>query len=352
VSGGLGDVGFSTDLPDVREVRIDRTTLTFRVPVATAHGPITSREVVILTLTDDEGRTGYGEAAPLAGFTPDTLDDAERALHGWTADGTPVREPAAGPTGGSPTARAAIDGALLDLAARTAGRPVHDLLAPGSPGVVPVSALVGGDTPGGIATAAATAVAAGHRTVKVKVAGRPFDHDVARLVAVREAIGDARLRIDANGGWTPDEAPGHLDRLADPVLDLRLELVEEPVAGLEELASIRPTSPIPVAVDESARTIDDLRRAVALGSADVVVLKPSALGGPLATAEAAGLARDAGLGVVITSLLDGSVGIRAAAHLASAIDALEPAPGLATATLLGNDHSPPCLPVDGALHLD
>ena len=332
----LGDL----DPPDVRRIKIERTELTYQSPISTAHGPIDHREVVVLTLTDGEGRIGLGEAAPLANFTPELVNEAELAIHRWADDGTlPV---------GSPTARAAIDGALLDLTARAVGRPVHGLLAPGSSGIVPVSAFVSGDTPEDLASAAAEAVADGYGTVKVKVAASPFPTDLARLTAVREAIGDKRLRIDANGGWAPGEASEHLARLAA----LDLELVEEPVAGLEALATVRATSPVPVAIDESVRTIDDVRRAIALGSADLVVLKPSALGGPLITAEVAQVVTEAGLGLVVTSLLEGSVGIRSAAHLAAALGALDPAPGLATATLLTADSGPPLLPTKGALVLD
>ncbi|HJM73881.1 MAG TPA: o-succinylbenzoate synthase [Acidimicrobiales bacterium] len=326
--------------PDVREIGVDRVALAYRSPMVTAHGTISQRNVVVLTLVDAEGRTGRGEAAPLTAFTPETVDGAERALRRWADDG-------AEPTG-SPTARAAIDGALLDLAAKAAERPLHDLLAPGSPGVVPVSKLVVGATPDEAAAAAASAVALGHRTVKVKVAAGLFEADLARLKAVRDAIGDARLRIDANGGWTIDEAPRHLERLAD----LEIEFVEEPVSGLDALAAVRATSPIPLAVDESITTQEDLDRAISLVSADVVVLKPSAMGGPLVTAAAARTASEAGLTVVVTSLLEGSVGIGAAAHLASALGALDPAPGLATASLLHTDNSQSLLPRRGALHLD
>lgn len=326
--------------PDVREIEVNRVTLAYRSPMVTAHGTISQRDVILLVLLDADGRSGRGEAAPLTAFTPEMIDEAERALRRWADDGT---EPT-----GSPTARAAIDGALLDLAAQTAERPLHDLLAPGSPGVVPVSALVVGATPGEAAAAAASAVALGHQTVKVKVAAGPFEADLARLNAVRDAIGDARLRIDANGGWTVDEAPRHLIRLAD----LEIEFAEEPVSGLDALAAVRATSPIPVAVDESVATQEDLERAIGLASADVVVLKPSALGGPLVTAAAARTAAEAGLTVVLTSLLEGSVGIGAAAHLASALGALDPAPGLATASLLRSDSGPALLPRYGALHLD
>ena len=324
-------------------VRIERRLLRYRSPISTAHGPVNDRWTVLLSLEDEDGHTGLGEAAPLAGFTSDTVDDAEAALHRWASDDSNGSLPA-----GSPTARAAVDSALLDLAAQVAGTSVHRLLAPDSPDRVAVAALVTGTTPDDVAASAAEAAASGHTTVKVKVGVGGIDADLDRVAAVRERVGTSvRIRLDANGAWSASEALRGLERLSiySP------EFVEEPVAGLEALAVLRSASPVPIAVDESASSPEKVARAVSLGAADLVVLKPSALGGPSASAEAAARARNAGVDVVVTSLLEGSVGIRAAAHLASAIGALDPLPGLATADLLADDISTPCRPVGGTLYL-
>jgi o-succinylbenzoate synthase len=328
----------------IAEAGVERRLLRYHSPIVTAHGTLEDRWTVLLTLVDEDGNVGMGEAAPLAGFTSDTVEAAESALLGWAADETDDGDPPA-----SVTARAAIDSALLDLAARIAGTTVHRLLAPESPDRLAVSALATGGSPAAIATSAAAAVAAGHATVKVKVGTHGIHDDVDRVSAVRSRIGpDVRLRLDANGAWGVGEALRYLDRLAA----FDIEFVEEPVAGLDDLAEVRLSSPIPTAVDESARTVDDVSRAVEMGAADLVVLKPSAIGGPSEAARAAAIVRSAGLDVVVTSLLEGSVGIRAAAHLASAIGALDPAPGLATASLLAVDVDTPCLPVHGELLLD
>ena len=328
----------------ITEAGVERRLLRYHSPIVTAHGTLEDRWTVLLTLVDEDGNVGMGEAAPLAGFTSDTVEAAESALLGWAADETDDGDPPA-----SVTARAAIDSALLDLAARIAGTTVHRLLAPESPDRLAVSALATGGSPAAIATSAAAAVAAGHATVKVKVGTHGIHDDVDRVSAVRSRIGpDVRLRLDANGAWGVGEALRYLDRLAA----FDIEFVEEPVTGLDDLAEVRLSSPIPTAVDESARTVDDVIRAVEMGAADLVVLKPSAIGGPSEAARAAAIVRSAGLDVVVTSLLEGSVGIRAAAHLASAIGALDPAPGLATASLLAVDVDTPCLPVHGELLLD
>ncbi|MDG2428372.1 MAG: o-succinylbenzoate synthase [Acidimicrobiales bacterium] len=326
---------------EVREIQLERVTLQFHNPISTFHGPLTTRDVIILTASDASGNLGFGEAAPLAGFTPETLQEVENALSEWARDSDP------GHLTGRPTAQAAVDAALLDLASQIAGRPLHDLINPGSPSVLPVSALINGQTPEEAAESAGAAVDAGYKTVKLKVGLLSFSEDIARVAAVRTAVGDTKFRVDANGAWRPTEAIDHLTRLNR----YHLEFIEEPVRGLEALAAVRANSPVPVASDESVRTIDDLHRAIKLGSADIVVLKPSALGGPQLTAAAAQVAIDAGLPVVLTSLLESSVGIRSTAHLASALGALDPAPGLATATLLATDSGTPFLPIDGQLHL-
>lgn len=322
---------------------MDRHTLAYRQPIRTAHGTIRTRQVLLLTLTDDQGRTGRGEAAPLAGFTPDSVDEAETALLAWAQDGGQDA------LDGSPTAQAAVDAALHNLAAGAAGLPLHTYLNPGAPSSFPVAALVVGDTIADLVAAAVAATGSGHTTLKVKVGGPTIDEDAARVASVREAIGpDPAIRLDANGAWSPTAAVANLERLAVS----GIEFVEEPVAGIGPLAALRGSSPVPIAADESARTTFDIHRIVESSAVDLVVLKPSAVGGITVAAALAALARDAGLGVVVTSLLESSVGIRAAAHLASAIGALDPAPGLATAGLLADDVGPSLLPVDGSLFLD
>ncbi|GIT47047.1 MAG: hypothetical protein Ct9H300mP12_16320 [Acidimicrobiales bacterium] len=176
----------------------------------------------------------------------------------------------------------------------------------------------------------------GQGTVKVKVAASPFPTDLARLTAVREAIGDKRLRIDANGGWAPGEASEHLARLAA----LDLELVEEPGA--------RGSKPWPRSgrphrsrwQSRMGRTIDDVRGAHRTRQADLVVLKPSALGGPRVTAEVARWSPRP-VGALCRHIPAGRLlGIRSAAHRAAALGAwTRPRPG-PPPTLLTADSGP------------
>ena len=188
----------------------------------------------------------------------------------------------------------------------------------------------------------------GCRTAKVKVAepGQTLAETEARLEAVRDALGpDGAIRIDANGGWTRDEALAALDRLDRAAGGL--EYVEQPCAGVEDLAFVRRRQHVPVAADESSRRAADplaVRRAEA---ADVVVLKVQPLGGVRACLR---LAEEVGLPVVVSSALESSVGIAAGLALAGALPELPSACGLATVHLFERDvATDPLLPVGGAL---
>ncbi|GAA1504634.1 o-succinylbenzoate synthase [Nocardioides humi] len=190
--------------------------------------------------------------------------------------------------------------------------------------------------------------AGGCRTAKVKVAepGQTLADEVARLEAVRDALGpDGRIRVDANGGWSVDDAVaaiGRLDRAAGG-----LEYVEQPVASVEDLAVVRRRVDVPVAADESIRRAEDPYRVRDLAAADIAVLKVQPLGGVRACLE---IAERIGLPVVVSSALETSVGIAAGVALAAALPELPYACGLATVQLLTADVvGEPLLPVDGAL---
>jgi O-succinylbenzoate synthase len=188
----------------------------------------------------------------------------------------------------------------------------------------------------------------GCRTAKVKVAepGQTLADDQARLEAVRDALGpNGRIRIDANGAWSVDDAVAAiavLDRAAGG-----LEYVEQPSPSVEDLAAVRRKVAVPIAADESIRRAEDPYRVRDLEAADVAVLKVQPLGGVRACLR---IAEEIGLPVVVSSALETSVGIAAGVALAAALPDLPYACGLATVQLLTDDVAVlPLLPVDGAL---
>ncbi len=246
------------------------------MPVLTEHRlRIGSRSITLL-----EGPAGWGECSPLPGYPCD---------------------PAA-------ARRAAEEAATLGFPPA-----VRDEVA--------VNALVEG--PG-----FDPAALAGFSCVKVKV-GSPGDTDL--VAAVREAVGPGvALRVDANGAWDVETAVARLGVLARH----GLELAEQPVAGIEDLARVRRRVAVPIAADECVRSVADARRVRKLGAADAVVLKVQPLGGVRAALE---VAAAAGLPAIPTSMMETSVGIAAGLALAAALGELPFACGLATASLLPGD---------------
>jgi len=269
------------------------------LPMRVRFRGITSREAVVL-----RGPTGWTEFSPFVEY-----DDAEAAA--WL--------------------RAAIDFGWAQH------EPAADSVA--------VNATVPAIAPD--AVAGLLARYPGCTTAKVKVAepGTTVDDDVARVAEVRRIMGaDARVRVDANGLWTVDQAAVALERLAP----FDLQYAEQPCRTVPELAALRARLSgldVPIAADESVRKAADPLAVARAGAADVLVVKAQPLGGITA---ARAIVAEAGLPCVVSSALDTSVGLGMGAFLAA--DAMSPgyASGLGTAAMFESDVSgTPLLPVDG-----
>jgi len=178
----------------------------------------------------------------------------------------------------------------------------------------------------------------GCSTAKVKVAekGQSLAEDVARLEAVRDAMGRAgKIRIDANGGWGVEDALPAVRQLNR----FDLEYVEQPCGSIDELADlrrrlVRSGLNVPIAADESIRRAADPYQVASCGAADIAVLKVQPLGGVRACLQ---IAERIGLPVVVSSALETSIGIRAGVALAAALPDLPYACGLNTVALLTDD---------------
>jgi L-alanine-DL-glutamate epimerase-like enolase superfamily enzyme len=311
------------------ELAVETVRLPLRAPLRTAWGTLGERELVRVRLRFGPGDAGDGEAAPLEPYDGVPLAAVLAALDAYAAvlaDAGPEDDAAAlleacRAERPLPQALAAIDLALWDRAGRRAGRPVAALLGGDAGEPVVVNALVGAEDRAGAARAAAEAVEAGYRCLKVKVG---IGDDAGRLAAIRAAVGpDVAIRADANGAWgSPREALANLRALA-PV---GLELCEEPVHGVAALREVRAESPVPIAMDESAAEAAGAGEAGAGGpgawdAADAVCLKIARCGGIGGVLRDAQLARAAGAAVYLASTFDGPLGIAAGLHAAAALRA-------------------------------
>lgn len=183
----------------------------------------------------------------------------------------------------------------------------------------------------------------GARTAKVKVAepGQTLADDVARVNAVRAVI--PTVRVDANGGWTVEEAVAAAAALT---ADGPLEYLEQPCRTVGELAEVRRRSSVPIAADESIRKATDPLAVARLGAADIAVLKVAPLGGVAALLE---IAAQIDMPVVVSSALDSAVGIAGGLAAAAALPKLVHACGLGTGGLFLHDVAEPLVPIDGYL---
>ncbi|HEU0192256.1 MAG TPA: o-succinylbenzoate synthase [Mycobacterium sp.] len=183
----------------------------------------------------------------------------------------------------------------------------------------------------------------GAHTAKVKVAepGQTLADDVARVEAVRALV--PAVRVDANGGWTVQQA---VEAAAALTATGPLEYLEQPCATTAELAELRGRIRVPVAADESIRKAADPLAVVHLQAADIAVLKVAPLGGISSMLTIAG---QIGIPVVVSSALDSAVGIAAGLRAAAALESCDHACGLGTGALFEEDVTDRTEPEDGYL---
>jgi L-alanine-DL-glutamate epimerase-like enolase superfamily enzyme len=317
--------------------------LRFREPYVTARGRLEERRLALVRLRAD-GVEGLGEAAPLAlrGGTSlelivEELDAVWRPhLVGEQLSGDP-QDHVRGVAEFSPQARVAVKTALLDLVGRLSGVPVWQLLGATDAAPVHCNASLAAGAPAEVAARARDWAARGFETFKLKAG---MEGDVEQVRAVRDAVGpDALIRVDANASWDVETAAQRLERMAP------LELAEQPVETLEEMAALRPRTEVPLSADESVVTPEDAEAAA--GACDAATVKLAKVGGAYAAIEIAQR-----IPVYLSSALDGPVGIAVAGHVAQALPDAGYAHGLATSLMFADTIAVrECAIEDGHLHL-
>jgi L-alanine-DL-glutamate epimerase-like enolase superfamily enzyme len=216
----------------------------------------------------------------------------------------------------NPFTKAGVEMALWDIVGKVAGMPLHRLWGGPVRAFVPTKFSVSGAAPERAAEIASWAVAQGFRTMKVKVGLGP-DADVARVRAVREAIGpEVRLGVDANGGWSVRDAHRTIERLRE----FDLYFAEQPVsaADVSWLAEVRSRSHLPIVADESVSTPQDAMAIIRAGAADVLSVYVGKGGGLGAARSIATVAEAAGITCTVGSNLEMGVASAAMIHLAMA----------------------------------
>jgi L-alanine-DL-glutamate epimerase-like enolase superfamily enzyme len=299
---------------------VERLSLDLDEPFTIARGTQETVENIVVRIADGE-HEGIGAAAPSAhyGETSNTVEAVLPDLLGVVEEvGDPhaiarierrmnevVRD--------NPAARAAVSIALHDLAAKRLGVPLYRYWGLDPASAPATSFTIGLDSIERMREKTASAVAAGHTVLKVKL-GTGRDRDI--IEAIRDVAPDVYLRVDANEAWTPHEALSNIDALAD----FDVEFVEQPVpaenrAGLEY---VHERSSLPIAADESCVTLADVPRIAE--RADIANIKLMKCGGLREAKRMIHAARAHGLEVMCGCMVESNAAIAAACQLAPLLD--------------------------------
>lgn len=310
----------------IAAVRTHRLSAPLHTPFVTALRRTTTVETLVVEVIDDEGRSGFGEAPQVWQVTGASIAGARACVHevlgplvaGRDADDLNARcAEVRRAVAGNEAAKAAVDVALHDLAARRLGVPLVRLLGGTSRRVPTDVTLAAGDAVD-LAATAKQRQADGFTVLKLKV-GTDATGDLERVRAVRAAVGPGvRLRLDANQGWTPREAVRIIRGVEDAGLDV--ELVEQPVAhwDLDGLAWVSDRVDVPILADESVFGPRDLVEVIRRRAADMVNVKLAKAGGLHPARALLDLAAAHGVGTVVGSMMESQIGVGAAASLVAA----------------------------------
>ena len=302
---------------------IQEKLLHFKQPAGTSRGVYTTRKIWLLTVEHD-GRTAIGECAPLPQLSCDDIPDYEAVLRRFCdiieATGSiPYDE-----MRNYPSMLFGVETALAQLS-RTDGLLYDTPFSHGEEGI-PINGLVWMGTHDEMLSRLKEKLALGFRCVKLKIGAIDFAKELDLIQHIRKHFSreEVELRVDANGGFTPDVAMERLQELAR----YDIHSIEQPIMAHQwsEMAQLCQLSPLPIALDEEligVNSTDEKIRLLDTIKPQYIILKPSLHGGVAGTREWIALANERGIGSWITSALESNIGLNAIAQLAADIYGLK-----------------------------
>lgn len=306
---------------ELGEIRIPLVT-----PFKTALRTVDSVNDIIVRITADDGREGFGEAPATAVITGDTKGSIVTAIRDFIApaitgmdieDMDGIMDRMHKCIVKNTSAKAAVDMAVYDLYAKNLNRPLYKVLGGGQDSIETDITISVNDTEEMVRDSL-RGVEQGFRILKIKV-GKEGMKDVERIAAIRQAVGkDIVIRVDANQGWQPKEAVRIIRSMEDKELDI--DLVEQPVNAHDFEGMKYVTSQVftPVLADESVFTPQDAIRLIQEGAADLINIKLMKTGGIYEALKICGIAESFGVECMTGCMLESKLAVSAAAHLAAA----------------------------------
>lgn len=321
------------------KITITDRTLHFKQPAGTSRGVYLTRHSYYLTLTDSErpGLTGVGECAPLPRLSCDDLPDYSKVLREMC---NLVEQSGAIPyerLRPYPSMLFGLETAFAQFEAQGSTGLFDTPFARGEEGI-PINGLVWMGTFDEMMGRLEAKLEEGFRCVKLKIGAIDFDRELALIRHIRRCFTkeEVELRVDANGGFTPQEAMGRLEALSR----FDIHSIEQPIRQHQwaEMARLCAHSPLPIALDEEligVNSKEEKERLLDTIRPQYIILKPSLHGGMRGSEEWIRLARRRGIGSWITSALESNVGLNAIAHFCAKVygPAITMAQGLGTGQL-------------------
>ena len=310
----------------ITAIRLGMLRVPLKTPFITALRTVHAVEDIVVMIDTDDGYVGYGAAPATAVITGDTHGSIIAAIRGHiaprllgedVADLNHLTHAVQTALAKNSNAKAAVEIALYDLWAQQHGAPLYQMLGGGKP-ALRTDITISIDSVDKMLADCESALARGYTALKIKV-GKDIAVDVQRVTAIHAAVaGRARLRLDANQGWTPRQAVFALNRLDDAGVEL--ELVEQPVpaSDLAGLQYVTERVNTPVMADESAYEPLQVIEIIQRRAADIINIKLMKCGGLSNAIRIADIAQVYGVECMIGCMLEGSIGVAAAAHLAVA----------------------------------
>ena len=315
----------------LKEIAIGYIEIPLVTPFKTALRTVNSVNDLIVKVTAEDGTEGYGEAPPTAVITGDTKESIEAAIRyyiapsitGMDLDDLPaIMAKMEKCLAKNTTAKAAVDIALYDLYAKLQKKPLFRLLGEKDPSAVKTELetdiTISVNDTDEMVRDSVKAVGEGFRILKVKV-GKGGEKDVERIREIRKAVGkDVVIRVDANQGWTREEAVSTITAMEDA--GLGIELVEQPVSyhdfkGMQYVTAHVQT---PILADESVFSYEDGVRVMEEHGADLVNIKLMKTGGIHEAVKICDAADRFGIKCMIGCMLESKVSVSAGVHLAAA----------------------------------
>lgn len=307
----------------ITDIRTWPVSIPFKKPFVVWRGVAETKDHVIVQVETDEGVAGIGEASPFLYYAAETQEDVVSTVENYIQpilrgmdpfNLEKIRGILATTVDGHHFSKAAVKMALWDIVGKSLGVPVYKLLGGKAREDVPLVGILKSGDPADIAGEAEEWVARDFKQLKVKI-GFGIERDVASVRSVREAVGEeVTIRVDAEENYDLKTAL----QVARRLQSLGIELLSQPIPrhNYHDMALLRQSVEVPLLVDESIRTPEDVLLAVRLGTGDLVNIKVVKSGGMLDSKRMASIAEAAGKDCLVGSMLEMGPGTLFAAHFA------------------------------------